>query len=145
MHAQTLYVLVAILLLVLIFTTMLSCGSFEPSQEDSVAKNAASTEGFAGRMLKYFNKDETNDFHGAYSMGTNEQDCKRIYGFDGLFCAPGVADKSLDLYATAEGKLDCEGSGLTNSRGSLCLDENQKNMLRTRGGNNTGRDAEIGH
>ena len=145
MNAQTLYILIALLLLVLIFVTMFSCSSFEPNQEDSAAKNAATTEGFAGNMLKYFNKDETNDFHGAYSMGTNGHDCKKLYGFDGLFCTPGVADKSLDIYATAHGKLDCEGSGLTNSRGSLCLDENQRNMLRTRGGNNTGKDAEVGH
>lgn len=124
---------------------MLSCNSFEPTQDDGVAKNAATTEGFTGKMLKYLNNDETNDFHGAYSMEANGQDCKKLYGFDGLFCKPGVADKSLDLYATAEGKLDCEGSGLTNSRGSLCLDENQKTMLRTRGGNNTGKDAEVGH
>ena len=124
---------------------MLSCNSFEPTQHDGVAKNAATTEGFTGKMLKYFNNDETNDFHGAYSMEANGQDCKKLYGFDGLFCKPDVADKSLDLYATAEGKLDCEGSGLTNSRGSLCLDENQKTMLRTRGGNNTGKDAEVGH
>ena len=145
MNAQTLYILISLLLLVLIFATMFSCSSFEPNQEDSSAKNAATTEGFAGNVLKYFNKDETNDFHGAYSVGTNGQDCKKLYGFDGLFCTPGVADKSLDIYATADGKLDCEGSGLTNSRGSLCLDENQRNMLRTRGGNNTGKDAEVGH
>ena len=145
MNAQTLYILISLLLLVLIFATMFSCSSFEPNQEDSAAKNAATTEGFAGNMLKYFNKDETNDFHGAYSVGTNGQDCQKLYGFDGLFCTPGVADKSLDIYATADGKLDCEGSGLTNSRGSLCLDENQRNMLRTRGGNNTGKDAEVGH
>lgn len=145
MNGQTLYILISLLLLVLIITTMLSCGSVVPSDEDSIAKNASSVEGFAGKMLKYFNNDKTNDFHGEYSMETNGQDCKKLYGFDGLFCTPGVADKSLDIYATAEGKLDCEGSGLTNSRGSLCLDENQLNMLRTRGGNNTGKDAEVGH
>ncbi len=145
MNAQTLYILIALLLLVLIFTTFLSCGSFEPNEESGLSKNAASTEGFAGKMLNYFNTDETNDFHGAYSIETNGQQCKKLYGFDGLFCTPGVADKSLDIYATAEGSLECEGSGLTNSRGSLCLDENQKNMLRTRGGNNTGKDAEVGH
>ena len=145
MNAQTLYILIALLLLVLIFTTFLSCGSFEPNEESSLSKNAASAEGFAGKMLNYFNTDETNDFHGAYSIETNGQQCKKLYGFDGLFCTPGVADKSLDIYATAEGNLECEGSGLTNSRGSLCLDENQKNMLRTRGGNNTGKDAEVGH
>lgn len=81
----------------------------------------------------------------SYALNSEQKGCKKVYGFDGLFCEPYLADTTLDIYSTATGSLACinKSSGLTNSKGSLCLDKNQKSMLMTRGGNSTD-DSEIG-
>uniref|UniRef100_A0A6C0D4L0 Uncharacterized protein n=1 Tax=viral metagenome TaxID=1070528 RepID=A0A6C0D4L0_9ZZZZ len=73
-------------------------------------------------------------------------DCKKVDGFDGLFCQPYVADNKIDPFADTPGSLSCYGSssGLSNSKGSLCLTDSQKKMLATRGGNQTGAPSSLG-
>jgi len=131
------------LLVILIISTTMPCSAYTPYIDDSISKNASPVEAFNDR-LSYTNNDKTTDFDDRHSIEGITKGCKKVYGFDGLFCNPENVDKSLDIYATAQGKLDCNGSGLTNSKGSLCLDNNQKKMLQTRGGNNKVSDAEIG-
>jgi hypothetical protein len=72
--------------------------------------------------------------------------CEKPYGFNGLFCAPGVADNSIDLFSNVTSSLDCIGksSELTGSMGGLCLDNNLMTLLRTRGGNQTAGNMQIG-
>jgi hypothetical protein len=53
-------------------------------------------------------------------------------------------EKSLDIYSQAEGNLNCESSPYSNSMGYLCMDENQKKALQTRGYNQTGSNMQIG-
>ena len=131
------------LLVILIISTIIPCSTYTPYIDESILKNTYPVEPFNDR-LSYTNNDKTTDFDDRYSIEGITEGCKKVYGFDGLFCNPKDVDKSLDIYATAQGKLDCNGSGLTNSKGSLCLDNNQKSMLQTRGGNNKVSDAEIG-
>jgi len=81
-----------------------------------------------------------------FLIQTPPAECKKIYGFNGLFCKPNDAVVHLDMFADAEGKVDCtDNSGLSNSRGGLCLSSEQKRLLATRGGNVTLRNDEIGH
>ena len=54
-----------------------------------------------------------------------------------------VKEGFADIFSTAKGNQTCS-SGLTNSMGALCLSEEQLYMLRSRGGNSTGRDSQIG-
>ena len=75
----------------------------------------------------------------------NETDCLSIHGFDGLYCNPNKEHKQAEIFTRAKGKANCPGSELYNSKGGLCLDEEQKRMLMTRGGNNSGKHSEIGH
>jgi hypothetical protein len=77
---------------------------------------------------------------------SSSTDCKKVFGFDGLFCQPSVADNKIDIFSKAKGSLECSGSSseLTNSKGSLCLDDNMKKMLMSRGGNASGGDWKIG-
>ena len=70
---------------------------------------------------------------------------KKVEGFEGLMSSPYGEEKPLDIYSTAKGDLTCQSVGMYNSKGPLCLDENQKKMLQTRGANATGRPFEIGH
>ena len=68
-------------------------------------------------------------------------------GFRGL----GTSDYNnnmfiLDQFSSAVGSAECAGksSGLSNSKGPLCLSDDQKRLLQTRGGNATGMDSQIG-
>jgi len=54
--------------------------------------------------------------------------------------------RSLDSFSKSSGSLTCSGSssGYSNSSGSLCLTSEQITLLKTRGGNSTGGDSQIG-
>ena len=47
----------------------------------------------------------------------------------------------IDMFADAPGKLTCKSS-LSNSKGPLCLTDEHKKLLTTRGGNMSGDNAE---
>jgi len=59
---------------------------------------------------------------------------------------PYIADNSIDKFSELKGNPSCFGnsSGLSNSLGSLCLDNDLSNALKTRGGNQTGANMQIG-
>jgi hypothetical protein len=54
------------------------------------------------------------------------------------------AEKSLDIYSKANGDINCEANPYSNSMGYLCMDDNQKQALQTRGFNQTGGNMQIG-
>jgi hypothetical protein len=84
------------------------------------------------------------DSHTSYLINQSPNMCRKVYGFDGLICSPEVPEHTIDIFSHAQGSLDCMGSGLTNSKGSLCLDKTLMRLLSSRGGNATGRDSQIG-
>jgi len=95
-------------------------------------------EGFSGiRQVEY----STNGNHSAIDTYTSfllnnpNFECKKVHGFDGLYCQPYVADSKIDIYSGTPGNLTCTGTDLTNSKGGLCLNANQRGLLTTRGGN----------
>jgi hypothetical protein len=69
---------------------------------------------------------------------------KKVFGFDGLYNDPQGDETKLDYFSDAKGDLACQGSGLTNSQGSLCLDATMTRLLSTRGGNAKGGESQIG-
>ena len=71
-------------------------------------------------------------------------ECKKVSGFDGLFCVPSGAEKKIDSFSETSGALGCVSSGLSNSKGPLCLTKDQIGLLSTRGQNVNGRDSQIG-
>lgn len=76
---------------------------------------------------------------------TSGSECSKLNGFDGLYCSPSSAGKMLDVFSDADSGLTCSGSGLSNSKGSLCLTPAHQALLSTRGGNTMGIPAEIGN
>jgi hypothetical protein len=126
------YRIVIATILVFILLGSLTCAvEYKPSAETGLAETAKSVEQF-GVM---------ND---SYIIGKDKEECRKIYGFDGVFCTPDSAAQTNDVFGKVEGKKDCVGVGLTNSKGNLCLDEEQKDLLITRGGNMSSGPAEIG-
>ena len=49
-----------------------------------------------------------------------------------------------DVFVNSKGSLKCPGSGYSNSDGPLCLTSDQISLLKTRGGNSTGDNSQIG-
>jgi hypothetical protein len=71
---------------------------------------------------------------------------KKVEGFQGLQASPYVNETTIDPFGQTPGSLECDArsSGLHNSKGGLCLTKEQLNLLKTRGGNSTGGDFQIG-
>jgi len=93
--------------------------------------------------------DPTNAYDDTLSVRQIQpkmMDCKKVGGFDGLgvFCTPTTPEQKVDIYSAAEGKLDCDGYGYSNSKGGLCMDKTMISLLQSRGGNATGGDGQIG-
>lgn len=66
-----------------------------------------------------------------------KEDAKKVEGFASLMPAPYAESKILDRYSQASAGPQCVGksSGLSNSLGALCLSEEDRLMLSSRGGN----------
>jgi hypothetical protein len=136
-----------IFFLVIIFSLSGGSSVTVPYYQDNLFSIQYPYEGFNNLdQLEYttFNDNKPIDSYTSFTIGSQPVDCKKVWGFNGLFCKPYIADNKLDIFSESEGKKDCRGVGLTNSQGNLCLNDVQKKLLTTRGGNSTGKDSEIG-
>jgi len=133
-----------------LLTSCTNCNSYSPYRRGQYT----SYEGFSNynsrNKLNYssIDKDPNTDSDiDNYLIDEENTDDERHYGFNGIFCKPGVADNTIDVFSNAKGSPTCFGSssGLSNSMGSLCLDNNLTTLLRTRGGNQTSGDMQIGY
>jgi hypothetical protein len=140
--------LMAIFIFVIVSSLFVTCNSASPYYMDTIFQKFSKFESFSPASIDYSSRDNNSpmDTYKQYLIQTPPAECTKIYGFNGLFCKPGHAGDHLDMFAGTEGKLDCtENSGLSNSKGGLCLSPEQKRLLATRGGNITLRNDEIGH
>jgi len=89
-------------------------------------------------------RNATNNF--ATSLGVEPEPvlCKKVHGFKDLQCCPNAKSQKIDPFGLSKGKPGCDGVGLFNSSGPLCLNENQRRLLQTRGGNMELPDSQIG-
>tara|TARA_Y100000361_G_scaffold38206_1_gene32690 strand:- start:8766 stop:9167 length:402 start_codon:yes stop_codon:yes gene_type:complete len=86
----------------------------------------------------------TNNYADSLGNKVKETTCKKVQGFNGLQCCPYSDFKTIDNFAFTLGNKECNGVGLFNSKGSLCLDKSQKKLLVMRGGNRKYPDSQIG-
>jgi hypothetical protein len=141
-------VLMAIFIFVIVSSVSASSNSASPFYMDNVFQKYSDYENFALGASGYSSSDNKApaDKYKQNRIQKTADECKKIYGFNGLFCKPSDAVVHLDMFADSEGKVDCtDNSGLSNSKGGLCLTPQQKRLLATRGGNITLRNDEIGH
>ena len=68
-----------------------------------------------------------------------------VTGFNGLQSSPSAPETPLDIFSQLPVGGKCGPSPYSNSQGYLCMDKNASAMLTQRGGNATGKDAQIGH
>lgn len=130
---------------VIIFSLMVSTTTVLPYAAQTLYPTSYPYEGFSDIEYTGASNGKPMDTYTSFLINNPNFECKKVHGFDGLYCRPYVADSKLDIYADSDGSLSCSGSGLSNSKGSLCLNKVQSSMLSTRGGNAAGRPAEIGH
>jgi hypothetical protein len=87
-----------------------------------------------------------DDIYSLRAISPDSEQCKKVSGFPGygVFCTPTSPAEKVDIYSHAKGDLTCESVGLYNSKGPLCLDDNMRKMLQTRGANAQGGFGQIG-
>ena len=146
------YTIIASVILIVIFFMMYAgTKTFTPYDAATIFSHQYPYEGFESihHSMDYINtKTNQGDKYTSFLMnGGSDLDCKKVYGFDGLFCNPKSAEQKIDIYSDIKGSASCIGksSGLTNSKGGLCLDKIQTDMLLTRGGNQTVMESQIGN
>lgn len=146
MKANLLNIILAVVIFTIVASTLLiSTTVVQPYSEDTIFARQFPYEGFSNYGSAN-DKPNADSMINDYLMQGAGAECTKVYGFDGLFCKPNVADSKIDKFSEIKGDASCLGksSGLSNSMGGLCLDDNMQNMLRTRGGNQTGFPMEIG-
>ena len=119
-------------------------GMYEGNRKPIVKRSGfANKEGMYSGFKKIFARRKRSGFSNIEGMDDEEEQ----EGFRGL----GTSDYNnnmfiLDQFSSAVGSAECAGksSGLSNSKGPLCLSDDQKRLLQTRGGNATGMDSQIG-
>ena len=99
------------------------------------------------KPLTYSTAKENKPLDVYINMMENQSpvDCKKVMGMNGLFCKPYVADNIIDPMFGIDSSVDCAGSGLTKSKGNICLNQAQNTLLTTRGGNASGHNCYIGN
>lgn len=129
-----------VFILVICSALFVSCNNASPYYMDTIFQKHSGFEGFANNTntLDYSSKANNGamDTYKPFLIENQSAECKKVYGFSGLFCEPNNVNNPLDKFSGVKGKLDCkDSSGLSNSQGGLCLTDEHKRMLSTRGGN----------
>jgi hypothetical protein len=145
-------IIASVIFLVILFTTVSATKTFVPYYEDTIFTHNFPYEGFEQmhHRLHYVTKSEGKSIDDMtpflINSDTSAGECRKVYGFDGLFCTPSSVDAKLDQFADVPGGLNCnnKSSGLSNSKGPLCLDDAHLQLLRTRGGNQSGMEYQVG-
>ena len=119
----------------------------EYMNDDEGDEDDEDDEGFAEYMKEMIENDESEDKEPATilnqikdALGITKQE-----NMSNMEPRPYSENDLYDMLGQTVGNLDCgsKSAGLSNSKGPLCLNKTQLNMLSTRGGNATS-DAQIG-
>ena len=141
-------ILAIILFVLIIVTSVYSCCSFEPYSFSSPFTNNTLVEGNTPMESKTSLSSAfiTNTEQSVNNESEEEEKGKKVEGFEGLKPSLYSEEKEIDSFSKTKGSIACIGdsSGLHNSLGALCLSEQQKNLLSTRGGNAKSGEAAIG-
>jgi hypothetical protein len=133
-----------VIVVIILISLMCSCTDVVPYTSANLFPKYYKYEGMQNLEYTSNTGHQAMDTYTSFLINNPNFECKKVYGFDGLYCKPYVADTKLDIFSDAQGGPNCSGTGLTNSKGGLCLDPIQMRLLTTRGGNASGGGGEIG-
>lgn len=153
--------LILIVVLFMLFATCAGCYNVLPYEDNTVFTIQYPYEGFKARTSnapKSSNSDSpksesfttlksTMDSVFSTITGKGEKDDKKepkkVEGF-GLMPAPYGVEAPIDRFSALKSEKTCAGSQYSTSTGYLCMDKETERLLRTRGGNISGGDSQIG-
>jgi len=98
------------------------------------------SEGFQGGLdySSYPQNTSIDSYTGSLVGGNSNLECKRVWGYNGLYCTPDKASAAMyDPFYNTSSSMTCDGSGLHKSSGNVCMNDQQLKLLTTRGGNAT--------
>lgn len=136
-----LLVIMIALAVVVILSTCLSCRSVVAYNADP-NYTKVDKEGFTPLHYGTYPNGGAIDIKDRYLIDSTagSPTAQPIKNMKGLF-GPSSLNQQLDVYASATGSLDAQcadkSNGMSNSKGYLCLDQQQLQLLTTRGGNQT--------
>ena len=145
MKITNIRLIILAVVVIIAISLMLTPGVLPYSSNDLFSKEYK-YEGFSGLSYTSADKNAAIGTDSSLLIVNDTSECKKVYGFAGLFCRPDSVDKKNDAFADTKGSPSAFGvsSGLSNSTGSLVLSPEQVRLLRTRGGNQSSVPAEIG-
>lgn len=137
-------VLFTILIILLFFTVFASCTHVVPYSREGIFTNMYPyEEGFTNTEYTTYPNNKSIDSYTNYDI-VKSNDNKYV-GFNGLLSSPdATATNPVDIYSQAPGEPSCKSFGYSNSRGFLCMNDEQVRLLTTRGGNASSGDMQIG-
>jgi hypothetical protein len=148
MHINTKIVIIVVLGLLTLSALMMNAQIYVPANEaDVFTKNFPYNESFEGKSTEYgtYGNNTTNDSLNQLNITPTANQCYKVGGVSGLVCSPDSnTSNPKDIYSQAKGSVECHSYGLMNSKGYLCLNEEQKMLYTTRGGNAVGGGGDIG-
>jgi hypothetical protein len=139
--STTLLIVMIGLAVVIILSTCLSCKTVVAYNADP-NYTRLDKEGFSPLNYGTYPNGDAIDIkdRNLINSTTSQPTAQRIKNMKGLF-GPQDLNPKLDSFLDSKGDLTEEcmmnSNGMSNSRGYLCLDQNQINLLKTRGGNQT--------
>jgi hypothetical protein len=148
--SMTIFLAVSLFFVLVIVLCMNSGNYITPYNDASIVVNSypnTATEGFTNSPSEYvkYPTYESVDFLKNNEINASKDNCFKVSGQNGLVCSPTEEPSNpTDIFSKSKGSADCQSFGLMNSKGYVCLDEKQKNLYTTRGGNATGGNGDIG-
>lgn len=139
-----------LMILVIVVTLFLNTNNYVPANEVSTFTqlHPYSKEGFNTvksndiDYMSYMNNTAIDSTE--WDITPKNNNCYKIQGH-GLVCNINNEDSSKkEVFSKSNGSPSCQSYGLSNSRGNLCLDDKQRSLYTTRGGNATGGNGDIG-
>jgi len=147
-------IIVIVLVLMIAGALILNSNHYVPANEvNTFTKNFPyNEEGFSNfneedKKTEYSTYPDNNvlDSYSRWEINSDKKPCYKVNGVSGLACSStGEPANPKDIYSDTKGSLDCQSYGLTNSKGFLCLNNEQKILYTTRGGNASGGAGDIG-
>jgi hypothetical protein len=147
-------IIVAILLIiVIIFTLCINSNNYilpynhHTVKSNEYFKNEEGFQNISNNSMEYSSYPANNsiDFGDNNEINKQTNNCYKLTGHSGVYCSANTTPNNpTDIFGKSNGSLNAPSYGLMNSRGYLILDNNQRSLYTSRGGNATGGNGDIG-
>ena len=157
MRIRPSHIAIILILVVIVFVFSSTGSTFVPYSRDTLFSREYPYEGMcsapASAALSAEPKkaeapgmmDYMKSWVPGFASAAPTTEAKKVEGF-ALQPAPFADNELIDRYSQTPASAECVGqsSGYSKSTGGLCMSEEDKRLLSTRGGNATGSDSAIG-